>query len=91
MPDDRLSSQLFDSKRLQRLRNLVTQFGYDAQGNKTHTVDANGYAAFVDYDSANRKIREYFNVPAEYYSDMNTLNVAATKANPMFKVKTEYE
>ena len=61
--------------------NLITQFGYDALGNMTYVVHPDGYAERVDYDNANRKIREYFSfAPPHYY--------AMTSDDP--KVKTEY-
>ncbi|MFC1677853.1 RHS repeat domain-containing protein [Planctomycetota bacterium] len=69
---------------------IVTQFGYDALGNKTYRIDPEDYIAFVDYDNANRKIYEYFNEAAVYYSPFDVIDTVATKAKATIKTQYEY-
>jgi len=70
--------------------NITVQYGYDAAGNNTYTVDPKGNIIFTDYDQANRKVCEYFAVPVVYYTGTTNVDVASSSAYIKQKTKVEY-
>ena len=65
-------------------RNITTEFGYDAAGNRIYVIDPEGNIIFTDYDNANRKIREYFAAEPVFIWGL-TIDWDATKENAVKK------
>jgi RHS repeat-associated protein len=70
--------------------NITTQYGYDALGNRVYVVDPKGNVIFTDYDSANRKIREYFAETPVYYQGTSNIDFDSTYGNAVARKEVEY-
>jgi len=81
---DRLTTQIEDPCGACR----ITDFGYDAAGNRIYVIDPNANVIFTDYDNAGRKVKLYFAEPAVY--DGEDIDIDSTKDNATVKKEISY-
>ena len=70
--------------------NIITDYVYDAAGNRICVVDPNSNVIFTDYDNLNRKVAEYFAEEPVYYAGSYEIDIDSTYANAVIRRAVEY-